>query len=129
MRHTLVLGFAMFGIALLAASASPRHPDGAWRLVYTKAYDDTGALVYAPEVQTGFFLFTDRHYSLMWTRAPRPPATEHWNATDAERLVSFNTMIAHSGRYRIEGGEIVLDPRYGEVTRVRGRGRAVRLYA
>ncbi|HMB90491.1 MAG TPA: lipocalin-like domain-containing protein [Rhodothermales bacterium] len=72
---------------------------GAWRLIETQAYNQEGEKVYDPEVQTGLFLFTDAHYSIMWTREPRPPAVQHWKATDEERLASFNTLIAHAGRY------------------------------
>lgn len=83
---------------------------GAWRLEATQAFNSEGTLVYEPEVQTGFFVFTERDYSLMWTRAPRPPAAVHWNATNSERLNSFNTLIAHAGHYAIVNGDIVYDP-------------------
>lgn len=73
--------------------------DGAWRLVSAQAFDAQGALVYDPEVQTGLLVVADGHYSVLWTRTPRPPAAQPWAATEAERLASFGTMIAHGGRF------------------------------
>lgn len=103
-RHVTAYDFTALDIAsdtiramLDATATSPLV--GVWQLEETTAYNQEGELVYDPEVQTGLFVFTDGHYSIMWTRNPRPPAAQHWNATDEERLTSFNTMIAHAGRY------------------------------
>ena len=82
---------------------------GTWQLQSTRAMNAAGEVVYEPEVQTGILILTESHYSLMWTRKPRPDAATHWAATDAEKLVSFNTMIAHSGKWSLENGHLRLD--------------------
>ncbi|WP_412069865.1 lipocalin-like domain-containing protein [Rubrivirga sp. IMCC43871] len=88
-------------LILAACAGTPPRPaglDGAWQLVSAQAFDASGALVYDPEVQTGLLVVGGGRYSFVWTRTPRPPAAQPWAATEAERLVSFATMIAHAGR-------------------------------
>lgn len=103
----VVLAAAVLAAAVLAAcSAAPggTSPEaahdlgGAWRLVSAQAFSADGALVYDPEVQTGLLVVAGGRYSFAWTRAPRPPAAQPWAATDAEKLASFNALIAHGGR-------------------------------
>jgi len=98
-----------------SAPTQPGVPDassliGVWALRSTEAFDRTGESVYTPTVQTGLLILTKSHYALMWTRTPRPPAAQPWNATETERLARDATMIAHAGRYRRQGNELVMLP-------------------
>lgn len=111
-RQILFLSILLAGCSgssqLESTRASPWV--GSWSLETTEAFEATGASVYTPTVQTGLLILTESHYALMWTRAPRPAAATHWNATDAERLARDATLIAHAGRYQLHGNELVLIP-------------------
>ena len=100
----VALAFTLAGCTASPASLStgslPADLDGAWRLVSAQAFDAEGALVYDPEIRGGLLVVADGHYSVLWTRAPRPDPAEAWAPTEAERLVSFATMIAHAGAVR-----------------------------
>ena len=104
MRLSLLVAFLLTG-CIPSPSADPGGAraggaflDGAWRLVSAQAFDAEGVLVYDPEVQTGLLVISGDHYSFLWTRTPRPPARQHWAATEEERLAFYGTMIAHAGR-------------------------------
>ena len=108
-RLPLVLLFFLAGCASTTTQTPPQLV-GAWTLTETEAFDADGTSVYAPTVQTGLLILTESHYSLMWTRAPRPPAATPWAATEAERLARDATLIAHAGRYRVDGDALVMLP-------------------
>lgn len=109
MRRRIVwTALLLTGCAFASLPASSHL--GTWTLQSTEAFDSSGQSVYAPEVQTGVLILTDTHYALMWTRTPRPAAAMPWNATEAERLARDATLIAHAGRYRLDGDELVMYP-------------------
>lgn len=95
----LMLAFLGHG-APTAQRASPL--EGAWKLVESSlGNSDTVSVNRSP--QPGLVLFTRRHYSLMYVEgtAPRKPFVDPFGATDAEKLVAFDTFAGHTGTFAV----------------------------
>ena len=81
-----------------ATASSPL--EGAWIVTsWTDADGDT-----IDEPQPAMYVFTPTHYSIMIALGTEPRATyEGEDMTDAETLVAYDTLVANSGRYEIDG--------------------------
>ena len=85
--------------------------EGVWRIVQAHSVDSEGQTTdgYA---QTSVVIFTTGHYSFVWTfgSETRAPAAERWNATDAEKIDAYNSIIVNTGTYELTGSTIVTRP-------------------
>jgi ketosteroid isomerase-like protein len=100
-------------LPLPVASANPL--EGAW--IVTGWTDAEGNVQEEP--QPALYVFTTTHYSVMIARGSDQRATyEGDDLTDAEKLGAYDTIIANSGRYEIEGNilktraYVAKDPNY-----------------
>lgn len=62
-------------------------------------------------VQPSLFLFGDKHYSMMRVTGNQPrtlAATD--SATEAEKLVAYNSFIANSGTYEVADSTLTIHP-------------------
>lgn len=82
----------------LAAAAGP--VEGAW--VATSVTDPDGNTNEQP--QPALYVFTGNHYSIMFATGDEPRATAAGDEeTDAEKVASYDSFVANSGRYEIDG--------------------------
>jgi len=60
----------------------------------------------------GQFIFMDGRYSDVHTTGPgdRPRPATSWQATDAEKVAQYDTIIVNSGTYEINGSEVTVRP-------------------
>lgn len=80
---------------------------GAWRV--TEVLEHPLGATTSPF--PGLYIFTERHFSMiavMGTK-PRPRYESDAKATDAEKLATFDPLIARSGTYRVEGNRFVAE--------------------
>ena len=101
------------GLPLPGVSANPL--EGAW--VVTSWTDTEGNVQEEP--QPALYVFTPTHYSVMFATGSEQRATyESDDIGDAEKLAAYDTFIANSGRYEIEGNilktraYVAKDPNY-----------------
>ncbi len=100
-------------LPLPIASANPL--EGAW--IATSWTDAEGNVQEEP--QPAMYVFTPTHYSVMFASGSDQRATyEGDDMTDAEKLGAYDTIVANSGRYEIEGNTlktrayVAKDPNY-----------------
>jgi len=113
-RHlALTTGLAI----LLAACSQPGTPEaampanslaGAWEVT---AIENVDGSVIDP-AQPGLFVFTDRHYSAVFTTSAdaRPPSATPFAATDEEALAQFRNLIVNTGTYTVDGQTVTFRP-------------------
>ena len=114
--------FAAFALTVLAACQPPANEDanplvGAWQVtkMMTTSPDSSYTI---SDPQPGLYLFTEGHYSMMYVPAgePRPldagdvPILGALIPTDAEKIASWETIIANSGSYAISGSTLTTRP-------------------
>jgi Lipocalin-like domain len=83
---------------------------GAWKLVSLETKEVVSGKVSRPmgDEVTGLFVFTKGgHFSGMVFRGERK-APEGPNATEAERIALFNSLVAYHGTYRTEGNKLIM---------------------
>jgi hypothetical protein len=102
------------GIALYPPSAFAQDLAqaivGAWKLVSLETREVQSGKVSRPmgDQVTGGFVFTKGgHFSGMVFRGDRK-APAGPNATEAERLALFNSLVAYHGTYRTEGNRLIM---------------------
>lgn len=84
------------------AAAQDTDLNGAW--VITGVTDASGA---SYDAQPGLFLFTDTHYSIMYVPgSERRSLFSGQQPTEADLIKAYNSFIANSGRYDLNGNEI-----------------------
>lgn len=100
-------------LPLPVASANP--VEGAW--IVTSWADAEGNVQEEP--QPAMYVFTPTHYSVMFATGSDQRATyEGDDMSDAEKLGAYDTFVANSGRYEIEGNMlktrayVAKDPNY-----------------
>ncbi len=116
MRRILCIGsvFAFLSVATVA-QAQEAAIQGAW--VLSSTADSAGNVNEAP--LPGLFVFTGTHYSMMYAIGDGPregyPGDDQ---TDEERLAAYDTFIANTGRYAVDGDQLTFrayvakDPNY-----------------
>lgn len=80
---------------------------GSWRVIGAKGVmvDADGNRTESEAAQEGVLIFTPGHRMIAFVLRPgRKPATN-----DAERLELFKSMVAYSGKFRLEPGRYILD--------------------
>lgn len=74
---------------------------GAWMLESITAPDGTEMMQHP-----GLFLYTGTHYSSMFVIGDEARAGISEEATDAEKLAAYDSFVANSGRYEIDGDQL-----------------------
>jgi hypothetical protein len=107
---------AFFAALIFLSPSAVRAQDlasaivGVWKVVSIETREVQSGKITHPlgDPLTGTFTFTQGgNFSGMVFRADRkPPATS--NATEAERVALFNSLIAYNGTYHIEGDKLVM---------------------
>lgn len=61
--------------------------------------------------QRGLLIFTEQNYSMMFVNGgePRAEYDAEKGMTDEETLAAYNTFVANSGRYTIEGDQVTIE--------------------
>ena len=96
---TILCSFAFAGVV---SAETPL--EGAWLLIEMQGAD--GNLDSAP--LGGLMIFTSTHYSIMYAIGEKPRALmDEENPTDEQTINAYESIIANSGRYDIEGSEFV----------------------
>lgn len=97
------------------AGGSPGPLEGAW--IATSVTDAEGNT--SNEPQPALYVFTPTHYSMMIATGSEPRAGyQGEEMTDAETLAAYDTFVANSGRYEIDGNilktraYVAKDPNY-----------------
>ncbi len=84
---------------------------GVWTVVETRSAWDGGVDV-NPAPQPGLYLFTRRHYGIVWipTGKPRKESARPWFPTDLEKIHDFDTVIVNSGTYEMTDSVLTTRP-------------------
>ena len=56
------------------------------------------------------FIFTPRHYSMIWVLGASEPFAERWEPTDEEKKERFDSMVVNAGTYEIDGDTLTAHP-------------------
>ena len=117
------LPMMVYVLALVAFVAAP------WQVVLAQDVDVQGAWVVAEvidsdgnaveQVLPGIFVFSGTHYSMMFAIGDGPRARyDGESATGEERVAAYDSFVANSGRYQVEGDKLTFrafvakDPNY-----------------
>lgn len=106
MFNALLCALAVVDVHRVAAQGSAQLAGG-WMIASWQSAD--GQVDSTP--QRGLFIFTESgHYSIMYVPddLPRP----RWTGaamTDAEKMAAYDSFIANTGRYSIQGNEITYE--------------------
>jgi Lipocalin-like domain len=101
----LTLGLVLFGISPLPRAADEQNPlVGSWRMVsYQRVLDNGEPQNGLGEHPKGFVILTPEGRAVLLTTADgRKPASN-----DAERAELWKSMVAYTGKYRVEGNDFI----------------------
>jgi len=105
-KSKIIIGKAIVlvftALALLGGGAvlAETPLEGTWLAISTTDADGNTN----DEPQPGLYIFTATHYSIMVATGDEPRArSEGEEVTDAERVVAYQSFIANSGRYEVDG--------------------------
>jgi len=109
-QSKLTVWMAVLSAGLLFGSGALADDSlmGGWALTSTKNAEG----VVDEEPLPGIVVFTNTHYSIMFTIGDKPRALlgelpEGEDPTDAQLVEAYDSLIANSGRYAAEDGKIV----------------------
>jgi len=61
--------------------------------------------------QPGLFIFAQKHYSVMWVPGNQPRTLFKGDSpTDQEKIAAYDSFVANSGTYEVEGETLTLHP-------------------
>lgn len=98
----LLAAIIFVSIALTGKALAETPLEGAWLLIQTQ--DAEGNVDAEP--LPGLIVFTSTHYSTMFAIGDKPRALmdeEIENQTDAQIIEAYNSIIANTGRYDVDG--------------------------
>jgi hypothetical protein len=101
----LSLGLAFLGVSTQSSPATEQNPlVGSWRMVsYQRILDNGAPQNGLGEHPKGFVILTPEGRAVLLTTADgRKPA-----ASDADRAELWKSMVAYTGKYRVEGGDFI----------------------
>ena len=100
-RSLLVLAAALMVVPSAAVAQYESPVMGAW--VVTNVTDADGV----DQMQhPGLWIYTGTHYSTMYVIGDEARGDSSEGDTDADKLAAYESFIANSGRYEIEGDQI-----------------------
>jgi len=101
----LSLGLAFLGVSAHPSPDTEQNPlVGSWRMVsYQRILDNGAPQNGLGEHPKGFVILTPEGRAVLLTTADgRKPAT-----SDADRAELWKSMVAYTGKYRVEGGDFI----------------------
>jgi len=108
---SLILCFVLLtGCQRIQENPAPSLP-GAWKVTEIATVGpDVDEAYY--ELQPSLFIFTQKHYSMIWTpgRKPRQDSQTIWSPTDEEKIALFNSIIVNSGTYEQTDSTFITKP-------------------
>src|SRR6187402_3178635 len=110
MTRLLILLVTMTLATVPAVSLHAQQPQanslrGAWML--SEVVEGPGSPNNSPT--PSLFIFLDRHYSAMAVLGARPRFAPN-QATDAEKLATYDAFAGHSGAYELNGTTVTMHP-------------------
>ena len=119
LRNGLLAFLTVFAVLATAACsqvptqapAEPRAPSnplqGVWSMTTMTTGDDT-----INPSQPGLFLFTEGHYSAVYSLGadPRPLSATAFDSSSEEKIAQYETIIVNSGTYEISGSSVTFRP-------------------
>jgi len=83
---------------------------GVWQVKEIARQNGSGPI--AGKTLPSIFIFTPRHYSMVWVLGTEPQRSfaERWNPTDVEKIRRFNSLVVNSGTYEIKGSILTAHP-------------------
>lgn len=91
-------------------SAAPTNPlIGVWSV--STVTPGGGGETISP-AQPGLFIFTEGHYSAIYSLGsdPRPRSTASFTPTAEEKIAQYDTIIVNAGTYEVTGSTITMKP-------------------
>ena len=90
-------------------TAPPNPLHGVWSMTTMTPGD--GAATIDPS-QSGVFIFTESHYSAVYSLGaePRPTAAVAFTPTSEEKVSQYDTIIVNTGAYEVGGSTITFRP-------------------
>jgi hypothetical protein len=84
--------------------------EGVWKIAeFSTAVSSASTIT--TTAQPGIFIFTKKHYSIMFISSDKPrPNLPLQNATDAQRVAAWGPFSANSGTYEIKGTTLTTHP-------------------
>lgn len=111
-RHSMLAPLALLAVGAGPATAQTAHDlNGPWIVAAWTSPDGT----VQDEPQRGIFLFaatsdTGGAYSIMYVSSDEArPRYEGESLTDAEKLAAYDSFVANSGRFNVEGDRLVYE--------------------
>ena len=90
---------------LFPCLALSQSVQGTWKLIkFDITVDDQLLPDYFGKTPTGYLIFTAKRMMTIITKEGRIPGR-----SDVEKVALFNSLLAYSGPYRVEGGRYVID--------------------
>ena len=81
---------------------------GVWQVTDIRRQNVEGSMTDKPF--PNLFIFTSRHYSMVWVLGPGEPFAERWKPTDEEKIMRFDSLVVNAGTYEIEGITLTAHP-------------------
>ena len=101
-RHAnrVLAALVLLNVCCMGTALAETPLEGAWRVVKSENADG----IVNEQPQPALFLFTSIHYSIQIATGNEPRAqSEGEQITDGEKLVAYDSFIANSGRYEMDG--------------------------
>ena len=103
----LVLSVLSGGLFAQGGSRGPL--EGAWRVAEIVVTGAGASKTASP--QPGLFIFTQRHYSLMWVPGNQPRTLfKAEDPTNEEKITAFDSFVANTGTYELSGTTLTIRP-------------------
>jgi hypothetical protein len=84
--------------------------EGVWKITEFSTSVSSASTI-TTTAQPGIFIFTKKHYSIMFISSDKPrPDLPLQNATDAQRVAAWGPFSANSGTYEIKGTTLTTHP-------------------
>lgn len=81
---------------------------GVWQVTDIGRQNVEGSMTDKPF--PNLFIFTPRHYSMVWVLGASEPFAERWKPTDEEKKERFDSMVVNAGTYEIDGATLTAHP-------------------
>src|SRR2546426_6151971 len=95
--------------AVSAQSSTKKPIEGAWKVTEIVVTGTDASNVANP--QPGLIIFARKHYSVMWVPGNQPRSLfKGEDPTNEEKVAAYDSFIANSGTYEVEGATLTLHP-------------------
>ncbi len=90
--------------------------EGVWKITEIKVVNTEGETINS-QPQPGFYIFTRKHYSAIYTPGmePRVPFADVWQPTGEEKVAAYDTIIVNTGTYELTESMLITHPLLAKV--------------